>query len=443
VEEANSLNEQILKDAPNDLDGLIVRGQILMRDGDSKDAVIALQNAVKNAPNNAVGHFNLGVAYSQTGARNQAESEWRTAARLAPSLVEAQRTLGSLALSRSDWSSLAEIATQLIQTQPGAPLGYVYRGEERLARADLPAAEMNFGKAIELAPGDPSGYIQMAKLRLWQKRQHDAEMLFEQALVHDPNSTEALADLALLEVKQKQASRAVTAVRQQIAKSPNNSEFYLLLGSLLQNTKETGGAETAAQKAVDLNPNNVNAYLLLADLQVRRGALDQAVRCYQQAMQKSPQDIRLHLGLGGLEERRGNWQQAQALYQQALQIKPDDPAVANNLAFLLIEHGGDKDLALSLAQTARRGLPNVGNTADTLGWAFYYAGMFPSAVSMLQTAIKDSPENPTYHFHLGLAYQKTNDSAHAKQQLERALELRPAQQQAGEIRKALGQNAGG
>jgi Flp pilus assembly protein TadD len=144
-----------------------------------------------------------------------------------------------------------------------------------------------------------------------------------------------------------------------------------------------------------------------------------------------------------LEESRGNWHQAQTLYQQALQIKPDDPAVANNLAYLLIEHGGDKDLAMSLAQTARRGLPNLATTADTLGWAYYYQGLFPSAISMMQTAIKGSPENPTYHYHLGLAYQKTKDSAHAKEQLERALELHPAPQQAGEIRKALGENAGG
>ena len=61
---------------------------------------------------------------------------------------------------------------------------------------------------------------------------------------------------------------------------------------------------------------------------------------------------------------------------------------------------------------------------------------------MLQTAIKDSPENPTYHYHLGLAYQKTDDAAHAKEQLERALELHPAPQDAGKIRKALGENAG-
>jgi len=357
--------------------------------------------------------------------------------------VEAQQALASLAIQRADWTTLAVVANQLIRTHPRAPLGYLYLGMELAARGNQTEAETNFGKAMELAPADSAGYIQIANLRLLQKRPRDAERLFQQALIRAPNSIDALKGLVFTRLQQKHPSKALGAVRAQIAKSPNNSEFYALLGTLLLNTKDEGGAETAVQTAVNLNPNNVNAFLLLAQLQVRRGALGQAIAGYQQAMQKNPRDLRLHLGLGSLEESRGNWQQAQALYQQALHIKPDDPAVANNLAYLLIEHGGDKSLAMSLAQTARRGLPNLANTADTLGWVYYYHGLFPSAVSMLQMAVKQSPENPVYHYHLGLAYQKTNDSARATEQLERALELHPTPEQASEIRKALGENAGG
>jgi len=109
----------------------------------------------------------------------------------------------------------------------------------------------------------------------------------------------------------------------------------------------------------------------------------------------------------------------------------------------LIEHGGDKDTAMSLAQTARRGLPNIANTADTLGWAYYYHGWYPSAVSMLQTAVKASPQDPTYHYHLGLAYQKTGDQSDAKQEFEHALQLHPSPQETGEIQKALGEKSGG
>jgi tetratricopeptide (TPR) repeat protein len=443
TDEANTLNEQILKDNSGDLEASIIHGQILIRNSHPNEAVFALQNAVKSAPDNAVGHFYLGVAYSQTGMAQQAESEWRTAARLAPSLMDAQRVLASMAISRNDWSWLAEIGNQLIQAQPRSPLGYVYRGMERAARGDQALAEMNFSRAMELGPADPSGYIEMAQLRMIQNRPADAEMLLQQALARDPNSIDALKGLVLLDLQLKQPAKALAAVHDQIAKSPNSSEFYMLLGSLLVDAKDMSGAESALQKAAELNPNNVNAFLVLAQLYARRGAADQAIADYQLAMQKNPRDVRLHLAYGSLLEDRGNWQQAETLYQQALQIKPDDPAVANNLAYLFIQHGGDKAAAVSMARTARKGLPNLGSTADTLGWAYYYQGVFPSAVTALQAAIKESPENPTYHYHLGLAYQKTNDSAGAKQEWKRALELHPSTELAAEIHKALSENAGG
>jgi Tfp pilus assembly protein PilF len=40
---------------------------------------------------------------------------------------------------------------------------------------------------------------------------------------------------------------------------------------------------------------------------------------------------------------------------------------------------------------------------------------------MLEQAIKGDPKNPTYHYHLGLAYQKANDCAMAKKELEYAV----------------------
>jgi len=83
------------------------------------------------------------------------------------------------------------------------------------------------------------------------------------------------------------------------------------------------------------------------------------------------------------------------------------------------------------------------NTADTLGWAYYYMGAFPAAINMLQDRLKNSPENPTYHYHLGLAYQKNRDYAHAKEQLERALTLHPTPVEADKIRKAVAENTGG
>jgi tetratricopeptide (TPR) repeat protein len=138
-----------------------------------------------------------------------------------------------------------------------------------------------------------------------------------------------------------------------------------------------------------------------------------------------------------LEDKRGNWQKAQELYQKALQVQPENPLAANNLAYLMLEHGGNVDVALSLAQVARSALPDLPATAGTLAWAYYQKGAFALAIGLLEDAIKKAPQNPTYHYHLGLAYQKSNNREKAKSHLEHALQINPNYPHASEIRKAL------
>jgi tetratricopeptide (TPR) repeat protein len=56
---------------------------------------------------------------------------------------------------------------------------------------------------------------------------------------------------------------------------------------------------------------------------------------------------------------------------------------------------------------------------------------------LLEEAAKIDPKNPTYQYHLGLAYQGANDRLHAREHLERALQIDPQFPKANEIRKAL------
>ena len=90
----------------------------------------------------------------------------------------------------------------------------------------------------------------------------------------------------------------------------------------------------------------------------------------------------------------------------------------------------------------RARLPDSPVAADTLGWAYYQKGAYRLAVSILQEALKlqqksKAPENPDIHYHLGMAYLKTEQPALARQQFERALKVNPDYSEAAEIKKQL------
>jgi len=440
LDEARKLNDQVVKTNPSDTEALIFKGQIQLRDGHARDAADSLQSALKGDPDNGVAHYHLGVAFDQMGNLARAESEWRQAVRLRPDLSEAQRALAAVALRRGDMDSLAQTADQIIHVQPASPDGYVLRAVAEINRKQISKAEEDIRKAIEVAPQNPAGYVQTGNLRLLQKQYGDAEKYYQQALDRDPNSSEGLSGLMNAYLAQKQADKAIAAASAQLAKVPNSSAFHDLLGTILfNNKKDMKGAEEELRKAAELDKNNSDALLKLGQVQVAQGSVDQAIATYQRSLKNNPREIRFYILIGELYESKQDWEKAKQMYQKALEIQPDNPLASNNLAYVMLQQGGNVDVALSMAQTARRGMPNSSNAADTLGWAYFQKGAYNMAIDLFKEALKKSPEEATYHYHLGLAYQKAKQPALAKQHLERVLKINPKYTNADEVRKALAQ----
>ena len=238
-------------------------------------------------------------------------------------------------------------------------------------------------------------------------------------------------------LQRNKPAEALKFVSDQIIRNPNSSGLYQLQGEVFLQTKQWDQAQSSFARAIELDGKNVRALALLAQLEAARGQPDQAIANYQRAIAVVPDDAGLYIALGTTYESTGNWQQAETTYQKALTIHPENALASNNLAYLMLEHGGSVNLALTLAQTARRGLPNLPNSADTLGWAYYHNGAFSVAVPLLEDAVKKVPGNLAYRYHLGLTYQKLNETVQARSQFDKIIDLDPKSPFAEQARQAL------
>jgi len=445
LEEAGKLNDEVLKLNPHEVDALVYRGQIQLRRNDAGGAVDSLQDALKNDPGNATAHYQLGVAFEMQHNDARAESEWREAVRLRPDLTDAQRALAALEIRRGDVDALMQTAQQIITGAPQAPDGYLYRALAEMYRQKYSDSEQDLTKAMGLAPGSPAPYVQMGNLHQRQKQYAEAIKFYQQALDKDAASTDALQGIMNVYLAQKQPDQAVAAARTQIAKSPNSSGLYDLLGTaLFDNKKDLSAAEAAFHKAIDLDKNNSDALLKLGEVQAAQGSVSQALALYRQSIKDHPREIAFYILAGEMYESQSDWNDAKGMYQKALEIQPDNPLASNNLAYVMLQQGGNVDVALAMAQTARRGMPDSSNAADTLGWAYFQKGVYQSAIDMFQESLrlnekKGAADDPTVHYHLGLAYQKAKQPAQARQQLERVLKINPNNSDA---RKALSELRG-
>ena len=441
LDEATKLNDELLKASPKDTDALIYRGQIHLNQGDAAGAVDSLQQALKNDSNNAVAHYHLGLAFDIQRNEAQAESELREAVSLRPDLIDAQLALAALEIRRAEVDALIQTAEQIIKGAPNMPDGYLLRALAEMNRQKFSDAEQDMLRAANVAPESPSPYVQLGNLHQLQRQYAEAIKFYQQALDRDAASTDALQGMMNTYIAQKQPDQGIAAARAQIAKSPGTSGFYDLLGTALFEKRDFSGAESAFRKAVELDKNNSDAVFKLAQVQVAEGSVSKALATNLQSIKDHPREIQFYLLAGMMSESQGNWDQAKAEYQQALNIQPDNPVASNNLAYLILRQGGNVDVALAMAQTARRGMPDLPNAADTLGFAYYQKGVYQAAIDMFQEALrlneKRGSEDPDVYYHLGLAYQKANQPAQARQHLERALKISPNFSNAEDARKAL------
>jgi len=412
-------------------------------DGNVNDAVQTLQAVVRDSPNNIQAHYALGIGLQRQGNLERAEKEWREALRLNPDFLDAQRSIADAAMLQGDMNMLEDAANQMIRLQPGSPDGYSLRALANINRKHYVEAEQDVHRAIAASPQSAFGYVQMGNLRFAQKQYSDAAKAFQDALDRNASSTDALRGLVNASIAQKQIDKAFAIVNVQISRVPTNSSFYNLLGAMLFHSKgDLNGAEAALRKSSELNHQNYDALIQLCQVQAARGEIEQATATGEQSLMDNPHQPNLLVLLGALYELKSDWKKAEDSYQKALALNSRNPVASNDLARVMLQRGENFDVALSLAQAARREQPDSPVFVDTVGWIYYQKGVYPLAISNLQEALKLQgknalADNPDIHYHLGLAFEKTSQPALARQQFEQVLKLNPNYRNAEEIKKEL------
>src|SRR6267154_997293 len=488
VEDAEAHLERAASLDPSSIEPIMALGTLYKRQKRWREAEKQFQAAVVLAPKNPVPRTALAGTSQNIGQEAEAERVLSDAKQQSPDDPAMYRLLGDYYIARSDSARAVRefgalfvqhrrdlqvqktyiqllilnhrldeattLANELLNSSSRDAEALLLQGQIQIQRAHFDDSVTTLQQAVKLAPDSAFGHyqlgvafhgkgnVQQGRLRTEQKRWAEAEDAYRKALLREPNSLDALEGLVDLDFRRGRASNAIRLIQTQLERTPDNSPLYSLLGQALLRNGKPAEAEQALTRATDLDKQNVGALILLGQAQASRGATDRAISNLQHALELFPTSVRLYVDLASLYESQGNWQKAETLYQKALSIQSDDAFAANNLAYLMLEHGGDVNVALTLAQTARRGLQGMPNSADTLGWAYYQNGSFSAAAPLLEEAVRKAPFNSTYLYHLGLIYAKLKYSARARDQFERAISIDPKSPIAERARSALSQVTG-
>ena len=431
------IDEVLAKDSRSG-PALTVKARLLLADRKTHEALEQVKNAVLVDPRLADAHLTLARVQLALNDVEEARKAFNDTLKLDPYSLSAQLELSELHRNRNEIDTAIQFAEDAIKTNPGNLAARLSLVRALMVRdEDHARAEQELKTVMARHKDSPRAQSVLAQILLRRNDLPAAQQAFERQLAMDPQSIEAVTGLVAIDLTRKRTSEARVRVDAFLARYPGSPSVLVLASKVYRELGQPAKSEALLNQALAADPSNPATYALLAELYISQKRLDDAKRQFAQFVKLKPRSVAAMTMMGLIGYVQGNLDEAQQWWEKALQVDNYAAAAANNLAWLYAEGRGNLEVALQLAMTAKSKYPNLAEVNDTLGWVYYRKDLIGQAMLYLQQSLDLEPNNPVYHYHLGMALARKGDDAKARRVLQRALQLDPKFPEAAQARKTL------
>lgn len=435
---AHQLIDEVLHREPRNAGALTVKARLLLAEKRPTEALERIKTAVLVDPRSADAQLTLARIQLALNDVETARKAFNDTLKLEPHSLAAQLELSELHRNRNEIDTAIQFAEQAVADSPrNLPARLTLVRALMVRDQDHARAEKEMRALIVKEPDSARAHGAMAQLLLSRNDLPAAQRSFERELALDAGSAEAITGLVAIDLSRKRTTEARTRVDAFLARHPNSQEVLILAAKVYKEIGQPAKVEALLNRALAAEPANPTTYALLGKLYASQDRLRDAKAQYAQIVKLKPRSVEAITMMGLLCFQSGDLDEAQQWWEKALQIDAYAAAAANDLAYLYAEGRGSLEVALQLAQTARSKYPNLPEVNDTLGWVYYRKDLMGQAILYLQQSLDVEPNNPLYHFHLGMAYARKGDDAKARRLLEAALRIDPKFSNAPLAKKTL------
>ncbi len=392
---------------------------------------LELRRRLDARPNDPFLMHALATVMYHEGNVAQARAIWGASSKREPNLASAelmaalQDLFGRLASGKS-----AEAKSRLAaieKSYPRDPHFQLVRGEQAMQGGNLEAAEAAYRKAYALGPKLWITSVNLA--RFLDRARNDApgaRRFYQEAVGLAAKRPEPWQQFAIFQVRQNQPEAALESLRKASALDQQSALPERRMAEISNALGRFDDARRWYQAALDKRPPADETLAIHAAL----GNVLMRLKRYGEARREIEGVLKLQslpplvFALATLDEAEGKSAAAETRYRQILKQTPDHALAANNLAMLLVKTGKAAPEALTLAEQARRVLPNNAIVDGTWGCAMVANRRSRDAVTTLQAAAKTQGEpDPWTHYCLGRALLDQRRGKEAAVQFDRVLQL--------------------
>ena len=431
------IDEVLASDARNG-QALTMKARLLLADDKAQDALEKVKQAILVDPRLADAQLTLARVQLALRDVEEARKAFNDTLKLEPNSLPAQLELSALHRNRNEIDTAIQFAENAIKTNPGNLAARLSLVRALMVRdEDHARAEQELKIVLGRHPDSPRAQSMLAQTLLRRNDLNAAQLAFEKQLKLDPQSVEAVTGLVAIDLTRKRLNEARGRVDSFLAKHAKSPSMLVLASKVYRELGQPAKSEAFLIEALAADPSNPATYALLAELYISQKRLDDAKKQFAQFVRLKPRSVAATTMMGLISYVQGNLDEAQQWWEKALQIDNYAAAAANNLAWLYAEGRGNLEVALQLAMIAKSKYPNLAEVNDTLGWVYYRKDLIGQSMLYLQQSLDLEPNNPVFHYHLGMALARKGDDAKARRTLQRALQLDPKFPEAAQARKTL------
>ncbi|TDJ47678.1 MAG: tetratricopeptide repeat protein, partial [Gammaproteobacteria bacterium] len=422
TDEARQIIAAILQVEADNSEALLIGAAFAFTDRDYSAAVSGLRTVLRSEPNSQRALLLLGRSHTGAGDAQLAQDAYRRLIELNPNHASASSELADLLARRGNIEDAEEVLRAKLEVTPDDRRAASNLVEALLLLGETDAAETEARNLMAL--DDPTGLAEFQLGRVLQAKESNQEAIaaYKLALAKNPQAAQALQSLVAALVEDHKADEAIDYLEKHMADYPQQLAPKLLLGAILARDGKRAAAEEQFEAVIALQPNANRAYASLASLYPDDATA--RIEIYKRGVSANPTDETLGLLLASEYERELEIDKAIEIYEVLIKVNESNDLAVNNLAALLLDYRDDAasfDKALELAKRFEDSKAPA--MLDTLGWAYYRTGDYTNAIRYLEVATAGANNVPLLHYHLAMAYLKSNNTALARKELERTFEL--------------------
>lgn len=387
-----------LKNAPADEVLQLNLAIAYSKTGDIDSSLKTMQAIVKEHPDYAQAHFNLGIVYTQQDRFGEAAEEFQQALRIDPSDDVTRVSYVKALVVLAQFDKAQPIASEYLQRKPRDFDALYLSGVVNRGLGNYSEAEKELRAALRMKPADFEALYNLGFVLAHEGNASEARPVLEQALKVQPNSSKARFQLAnvLRTLGQPEESKKQLALFEKEKAAEGQEIAANVTANQANQDLETGNAQTAVEKyrdAIAKDPKNARTYYNLALALERTGDENAERDALLMAEQIDASLAPVHNQLGMLALRANHVPEAEKEFQTAIQLNPEYAEAQNNLGVLFGQLGRTSE-AEQLFRKATENNPKYAQAFANLGIILASEGHFADAAGALDSATKLDPNNP-------------------------------------------------